>query len=396
MIQVGVGCSTEDNTMEAAAEASRLAMASAGMVRADFALIFTTPHHREAYQGLLETVRETTGAPHLAGCSGLGVQTHQDEVDRGPGIAVMAVDSDVLHGYTFLFRDLLMREETVGHAIGEFTRELNRGVDLLTLLPDHDSFHAARLLTSIEEESSGPITIIGGCASGKDAENPPVQFSEKGVSTGAVSGIYLTGEFMHISGISQTCHPVSGPLIVTKADGSRVLELRGRPPLEHLSQIIKGPVSHIIAHAVDHIKIGLTADPSSTELQAGNYVVRSITEVSGTDGSLSTNETVQEGQPLSFVVVDPNKALAEFEEMVQNLAFSLTESPPRFGLYFNSASRRELFARSMNKDIQIIRKHFSEMPLLGLSSFGELGPIRGINTFHTLSGILTLISDPDT
>ncbi len=395
MIQVGVGCSTEDNTMEAAAEASRLAMASAGIVRADFALVFATPDHKDACQSLIDTVRETTGAAHIAGCSGLGVQTHQDEIDRGPGIGVMAVDSDVLHGYTFLFRDLLMREETVGHAIGEFTRELNRGVDLLTLLPNHGSFHAAHLVTSIEEESTGPVTIIGGCASGGDEQNPPVQFSEKGVGTGAVSGLYLTGEFTHASGICQTCHPVSGPLIVTKADGNRVVELRGRPPLEHLSQIIKGPVSHIIAHAVDHIKLGLTADPASTELQSGNYVVRPITEVRGADGSLSTNETIQEGQPLSFVVIDPKKAALEFEEMVQDLAFSLTESPPRFGLYFNSASRRELLARSMNKDIQLIRKHFPEMPLLGLSSFGELGPIRGINTFHTLSGILTLVSDPE-
>jgi small ligand-binding sensory domain FIST len=373
MIQVGVGCSTEDNTMEAAAEASRLAMASAGIVRADFALVFTTPHQRDDYTGLIETVRETTGAPHLSGCSGAGVQTHQDEVDRGPGIAVMAVDSDVLHGYTFLFRDLSAREETVGHAIGEFTRELNRGADLLTLLPDHGSFHAARLLTSIEEESTGPITIIGGCASGRDYENPPVQFSEKGASSDAVSGLYLTGEFMHTSGICQTCHPVSGPLIVTKAEGNRVL----------------------ISHAVDFIKLGLTADPASTELRSGNYVVRPITEVSGTDGSLSTNEPILEGQPLSFVVVDPKKALAEFEEMVQALSFSLTERPPRFGFYFNSASRRELFARSMNKDIQIIRQYFPEMPLLGLSSVGELASIRGINTFHTLSGILTLVSDAE-
>jgi small ligand-binding sensory domain FIST len=395
MIQVGVGCSTEDNTMEAAAEASRLAMASAGIVRADFALVFTTPHQRDDYTGLIETVRETTGAPHLSGCSGAGVQTHQDEVDRGPGIAVMAVDSDVLHGYTFLFRDLSAREETVGHAIGEFTRELNRGADLLTLLPDHGSFHAARLLTSIEEESTGPITIIGGCASGRDYENPPVQFSEKGASSDAVSGLYLTGEFMHTSGICQTCHPVSGPLIVTKAEGNRVLELRGRPPMEHLAQIIKGPVSNVISHAVDFIKLGLTADPASTELRSGNYVVRPITEVSGTDGSLSTNEPILEGQPLSFVVVDPKKALAEFEEMVQALSFSLTERPPRFGFYFNSASRRELFARSMNKDIQIIRQYFPEMPLLGLSSVGELASIRGINTFHTLSGILTLVSDAE-
>ncbi len=394
MIEVGVGCSRQENAQEAAREAGSLAVSSAGIIRSDFALVFATPHHSGHFDDIIREVKTVTGASRIAGCSGIGVLTHQEEIEIGPGIAVMAVHSDMISGYTFLFRNLSERDSTIGHAIGESMRTFRRGSELLVLFPDPYSVHAPVLLNSIREESGSQVTLIGGCASGEENQKQTYQMGDEHAATGSVSGIYLTGEFSHAIGTAQACHPVSGPLLVTRARGGRIQELRGRPALEYLLQLIQEPVAENLSEALRDLMIGLPVDPSSTELQSGNYIVRKITGIDPSDGSILTAEEITEGQPLSFVVRDQTRAIQEFEEMLSDLAMSHTENPPRFGLYFHCAGRGNPLRRTKNTETLLIRKYFGEMPLIGFFSDGEIAPVGKINCLHTLSGVLALISDP--
>jgi small ligand-binding sensory domain FIST len=394
MIKAGVGCSKKQNTAAAAEEACRLALSRAGIGQADFALVFATPHHSAHYAEIGSLVLETTGAAHVAGCSGVGVLSGDEEIEIGPGMVVMAVDSDTLSGYTFMFQELTKRNRAVGRSIGQFIHEVNKGEQLLVLFPDPFSHQVSSLLTSVQEEYPEPIPIIGGCASEDPYKQVSYQFNEKSTASGSVSGIYLTGDFIHAIGISQACHPVSGPLIVTKAEGSKIFELRGRPAMELLSPLLKEPVAKRQPQALKNIMLGFTVDPSGTELASGKYIVRNITGVDPAEGSILTTDPIYEGQPLSFVVPDKKRARQEFEELVTDLAFSVPTGPPRFGLYFNCVERGNALYHSMNVDIQIIRKYFNDMPLIGFSTFGEIAPINGINTIHTYSGILALVSEP--
>ena len=394
MIEAGVGCSKKENAREAAREAGSLAVSSAGIIRSDFALVFATPHHSGHFDEIIREVKTVTGASRITGCSGIGVLTHQEEIEISPGIAVMAVHSNMISGYTFLYRNLFERDSMIGHAIGEFAKQMRKKSELLILFPDPNSVHVPALLNSIQEECGSPLTLIGGCASGEESRKQTYQIGDHDTASGSGSGIYLTGEFSHAIGIAQACHPVSGPLLVTRAMGGRIQELRGRPALEHLLQLIQEPVAENLPSALRNLLIGLPVDPSSTELQSGNYIVRKITGIDPSDGSILTSETVTEGQPLSFVVRDETRAAQEFEEMLENLSQAHLACPPRFGLYFQYAGRRDSLCRTMPLKIHLIRKYFGTMPLIGFFSDGEIAPVGKINCLHTLSGVLALISDP--
>jgi small ligand-binding sensory domain FIST len=394
MIEAGVGSSTLADAGKAAHEASLKAVGGAGIIRADFAFVFATFHHASQYPEVLNRVSEVTGATHVAGCSTTGVLTHEGEIGDGPGIAVMAVHSDTLSGYPFLFHDLAAKERLVGHAIGEVVHEFKRRDNLLTLFPDPSSLHPSVLLKCIEEELPFAASIIGGCASGDPESGQTLQFSKGEAASQSLAGIYLTGEFTHTIGITQACHPVSGPLIVTRADGSRIEELRGSPALEHLTQILQDPATGRSIPPIGGCKIGIPVDPFDTELKSGKYIVRDIVDTDPAGGSIVTTEPLMEGQPLSFVAQDEKRAEQDFEEMVTTLSDNLIFNAPRLGLYFSSDKRRRAFRGSPARDIEILRKHFGTMPIIGFFTNGELAPINGINTFHNYSGVLTLISDP--
>lgn len=394
MIRAGVGCSKKESTADAAREAAALALSKAGVKEADFALIFATPHHGGDYAAITGMVSETTGASHVAGCSALGVLSDDEEIEIGPGIVVLAVRSDTVSGYSFHFQELAKRHSAAGHAIGQFVHDIGKGQGLLALFPDPFSHQVAGLLGSVQDECPTLVPIIGGCASEDVNKQVTYQFTEKATASGSVSGIYLKGDFVHTIAISQACHPVSGPLIVTRSEGNRILELRGRPALEQLTLLLQEPLTEAEPRTLDHIMIGFCVDPSDTELASGTYVVRNITGVDPADGSIGTTDPIAEGQPLAFVVRDKKRAREEFEELTANLAASLAVTPPRFALYLNSVERGNALYHAMNVDSQIIRKHFSDLPLIGFSTFGEMAPINGINSIHTYSGILVLVSDP--
>lgn len=394
MIEVGAGCSKKADSLEAAAEASRLAVSSAGIARSDFALVFATPHHGSHYPAIIQKVKDETGATHISGCSGIGVLTHQEEIEDGPGIAVMAVQADTFLAYSFLFRDLRDRDLTVGHSIGEFVNSFSKGAELMVLFPDPYAVDAPALFSSIQEESHSRVPIIGGCASEKIGREKTYQFNHKDVASGSISGIYLTGDFTHTIGITQACHPVSGPLIVTRTEGKRIQELRGQPAMEYLAQLIQEPLSDDLSRTLRHLMIGIPVGPACTELESGKYIVRNITGIDPSDGSITTTETLSEGQTLSFVVRDQGQARQEFEEILERLSETHAGNPPRLGLYFNCAGRGNSLYRARNVDIALIRKYLGEMPLIGFFSFGEIAPINHIDCLHSFSGILTLISDP--
>ncbi|NOY53332.1 MAG: hypothetical protein GXP58_06880 [Deltaproteobacteria bacterium] len=391
MIEVGVGSSIQADSLEAAQESARKAITESGMIRADFALLFVTPHHAGSYPEILEKISEITGAGHISGCSATGILTGEGEIENGPGVAVMAIHSDTLFGYPFLFHESTIGETTACHAIGELVREFKRRDEMLALFPDHASHHLPALIQCIEEELVS-AAIIGGSPSSDTPSRESFQFYNGEASTHTLAGIYLTGEFTPTIGITQACHPVSGPLIVTRSEGNRIEELRGRPALEHLFQILQHPRTG--RKRPQEFMIGLPADPADTELAAGNYTVRSITDTDPVKGAIITTEEIMEGRPLSFVAGDPERAREDLEEMAASLADRLLTNPPRFGLYINSRQRGGRFYSSKNIDIEIIRKHFGEIPLIGFSSDGEFAPIKGINNFHNHAGVLLLISDP--
>jgi small ligand-binding sensory domain FIST len=395
MIEVGVGISRNEETLDAAEEASRNAVSSAGIIRSDFALVFATPHHSSQYARIIQKVKDVTGAVHVAGCSGIGVITNQEEIEDSPGIAVMAVHSDTLSGYSFLYHDLMEKNLTIGRSMGELVRRFRKGSELMVLFPDPYSFESSSLFNTIREECHSSLTLTGGCASNEVNSKQTYQFSEKDVASNSISGIYLTGDFTHTIGITQACHPVSGPLIVTRADEKVIHELRGRPALEYLTQLIKEPDPKRFSEVLEYLMIGLPVDPSGTELESGKYIVRHITGVDPSNSSIIINDEITPGQPLTFVMRDRKRALQEFEELLDEIAQSQASNPPRFGLYFNCAGRGNSLYQSPNTDIQLIQKYLGEIPLIGFFTFGEIAPINQQNYLHTFSGILTLISDPE-
>ena len=94
MLRAGVGLSTERDSARAAAEAAGIALRSADLARADVLFVFATTAHGPGFTRVTRTAAEVCGTAQVVGCSAAGVLVGEDEVEGGPGVAVLALAGD--------------------------------------------------------------------------------------------------------------------------------------------------------------------------------------------------------------------------------------------------------------------------------------------------------------
>ena len=90
MNRVGVGVSRESNPEAAVAEVLNSAIKEINLPQVHWVMIFFTPDHFVHAGRLHELIREQTKCECIAGCSGMGVISGEDEITQGPGLVLMA------------------------------------------------------------------------------------------------------------------------------------------------------------------------------------------------------------------------------------------------------------------------------------------------------------------
>ncbi|HXG52666.1 MAG TPA: FIST N-terminal domain-containing protein, partial [candidate division Zixibacteria bacterium] len=97
-------------------------MARAQVDRADLVVAFFTVDHLADKERLVGTLKRFSGTDRIIGSSAAGVLTAGGEIEGEPGLAVLALRSDEIHGKVFLFHPLRGRDDSVGADIGRQMR----------------------------------------------------------------------------------------------------------------------------------------------------------------------------------------------------------------------------------------------------------------------------------
>ena len=391
-VHAGSGLSVSGDPVEAALEASLTAMERLGADRADLAVVFGSPSAFPAGHELLHAVRRVTGAPAVVGASGVGVLTDRMEVEsvEAPGaaelrqatVAVLAVRSDEHRFVPFLVDET----EGLGAAAGRVAaaRLADAGARALIALPDPMGLDPGPLLAALAERGPG-VPVLGGVASGL----PLFELCNADVVSGALVGLAVAGE-PPLVGVAQGCEPIGEPFVITRAEGTTVQEIAGRPALAVLGEAVasvKGGTARVRGAG---LFAGLAMDPAKSPLARGDFLVRNLIGVDRSTGSVGVAEPVRVGQTIQFQLRDARAAADDLRATLATMREALGGRPPGFGLYFDCAGRgRGLFGIG-DHDIGLIREHLGEFPVAGFFGNGELAPVGGRNHFHTYTGVLVV------
>ena len=221
MTPAGSGLSSNPDSAAAAREAIEEAMAEAKLDAASLVFLFTTPGHLSRWPEVVAAVAEGTGGARVVGCTGFGVMTAQGEIERTPGISVLAVGGDAPPAAPFLVEGLADAPSECGRAIGRAVKkELGDALDgesppLVVIMPDSYHLQADALFDGIHEELGDDAIIVGGGAAEDGTSGRTFQFLDGQVQTGPSRVLYSrtrrTGSSGYPRPICRWASPGSSP-----------------------------------------------------------------------------------------------------------------------------------------------------------------------------------------
>jgi len=379
-MNVGVGVSiSRDGAAAAAREAAEQALKQAGRPRADAALCFATPDYFSEADVLLDALQMACGTELVVGASGAGVLTSRDEVEGARGVVVLTLASERVGTRPVEASNINEVGEAWRQSVGEVPHETS----LFVCLSDTNAIAPEELLATMNEVSPG-LPVVGGGSCDDGSGERAFQFGPGGVVQGAVVGLALTGVEVDV-GVTQACAPLCEPYVITRSEGSIVLELGGRPAVEVLAEVVRGR----------DLSRGVFAGLSCVDTQSfghGEFVVRPITGLDTSRNSFTVASEISEGQSLVFAMRDPKAARQDLERLLGlQSPFARGGSGPAFGLYFNCCSRgRGLYGQS-GVDTALLGAYLGALPVAGLFTGLEFAPVAGRNRLQLFSGVLALV-----
>jgi len=393
MIRGGVGFSSARNPRSAAAEATAAALAQAGLSRAAGALCFATPAYGAAYPMILRAVASEAGTREVAGCSSMGVIAGETEVETGHALAVLVFggDESEIQAKRFFVPTLRGRAAGVAADVADVVRPRLGKSNLLILFADTYNFEAEATLEALGKKLPG-VAIAGGGASEDGSIGETFVFCGDTVSSNAVAGMLLAGDFDLTLANTIACGLIGTAHRVTAARDNIILELDGRPAYEVFAEAA-GPLAADLRRALAYVFVAIPVYENVDTIKRGEFVVRNIVGASEEHGVIAVAFAPRVGDTVGFVLRDAERSRQDLKATLDDVSDRLSvDAPPAFGLYFDCVSRGAGLYNIPGHDSAYIRRALGPIPIAGFFTGFEIGALAEQTSILQYSGVLALIS----
>jgi small ligand-binding sensory domain FIST len=383
---------TEDPGV-AASRAVAQARQALGDTPPSLAVLFASAHFLGSAEALVAAVAKQTGPLPLLGCVGESVTGGAREIESQPAVSLW-LGAGLGPVETFAME---YTRTPSGGAYGgyRFPRE-PQGAHLL--ICDPFTFPADGLLAHLNEQVPGAV-VMGGLASaavrpGQSQRQSRLFLDDRVLSSGAV-GVNLPGAEVHPL-VAQGCRPVGEAYIITRADGSVINELGGRPPLVRLREMAAAMSSRdqeLLAHG---LQLGVVIDEYRAEPGQGDFLIRGVVGADPDSGAIAVGDEMQVGQTVQFHVRDAASADEDLRRALERESAALGGRRPAGALLFTCNGRGSRLFDQPDHDAGLIASVLGDIPVAGFFCAGELGPVGGQNFLHTFTASIAVFSDPST
>lgn len=334
----------------------------------DVLFVFASPRLRGDMAEVPRRASARFASPLVCGCTGDGVLAAGRELERTPALAMLG-----------LCLPSGARAHPLRAEAGARIIATGRKPTGIVLLADPFSADVEAMLRSFNAVSPG-VALVGGLASGARRPGGHALFLEGWTFSDGAVGVALSGSLRMDAVVAQGCRPVGDPMIVTRADGPRILELdRGRPldVLRELDRTLDDVDRRLVRES---LVCGVEMRSGQLEYEPGDFLMREVLGVEPDRGALVV-ATRLEGYPVIQLHVRDKRASAEQlrralerEQQVNGAAEG--------ALMFSCAERGAALYGEPDHDSRKFGEHLGRRPIAGFFSDGELAPVQGAAYVH--------------
>lgn len=381
MLRIGVGLSIERDSVRAGAQATAAALDSASLDAADLLVVFATTPHGPGFTAVTRAASDIAHTRNVVGCSAAGVLAREQEIEGGPGVAVLAMRGDIAPRRFFVpcsrgAGDAIAAE--IANSVGAPS-----GSALLLLFTDSYNVDMDGLLAGLTRRFPG-VPIVGGGASEDGSVGQVSVFAGDAASSGAVSGVLVDGDVRTTVGVAHGAQRVGRVHRVGEVRGNWILTLDDAPAYEAFARVVPAPLLEEPRRAVAVVLAGLGVGD-------GQYVARHLVGLDVARGAIAIAAEPRPGDEMFFAVRDPGGARAELQRVLAEQAAAWSTRAAAGGLYVDCIGRGRAFYGVPGLDTAYIRQHMGSLPVAGFFSGAEFAPGAGAARLHQYTGVLAVL-----
>jgi small ligand-binding sensory domain FIST len=231
LVRLASGVSGNPDHGKALEQVCAQVAASLGGGAPDLAVVFASRHHLDQLEKIGEQVRRDLKPGSLIGVTGESVIGGKMELERTPGISMLAARMPGVSMHAYTGRDLFPSDESPD-GLSRLGRAMGADSDLRASIVFADPFSipmGGLLPAMARARAYGQVgTIVGGMASGGTSPGGNGLILDDRVYRAGLVGVSLRGPLRVDTVVSQGCRGVGIPMVVTKARKNILLGLGGK------------------------------------------------------------------------------------------------------------------------------------------------------------------------
>ncbi len=340
------------------------------------------------YQALIDEARRLAPSARVLGNSCCGVVGREGVSESMKDVALMAVRGaeelavahvDGIYGHNAFEQSAQLARDL---------KAANPAVNMVYFLASGIDIANDRCIAGIESVMGPEVTIFGGTSADNMKGVASYQMVDDRVYEQAAFAVGFADP--GLEAVTQATHgfvAVGEPMVVTRSEGNRIIELDGRPAWDLYTERLGLPAS---AACVDTIPVGALAErlPAAEAAEYGNdHILRVVTRRDA-DGTMHYATDCPEGTELWLTVRDEDRIFSDMDRMMEQMTARGGERELAAVFHADCLARgRFLFNRVMKEELVQRMQHplsrdGDAPPWLGMYGFGEFARLGGKNQYH--------------
>ncbi len=342
---------------------------------------------------LVDQVRRQCPRARVVASSCCGIVGREGVSESMKDVAVMAVrGSELAVAHVDEIRGHDSYEKSA--AIARSLKEQNPAINMIFFLASGIDIANDQCLAGIESVFGPGVTVFGATSSDNMRGIVSYQAVDEKVFQHAAWAVGFADPTLEVD--TQATHgfvAVGEPMVVTRSEGHRILELDGKPAWNEFTSRLGLPPT---ATPGDTIPVGALAEalaPEAAREYGNDHILRVVTKRDD-DGAMHYATNCPVGARLWLTVRDEARIFDDLDRMMASMLERAKGRKPVAVFHADCLARgRFLFNRVM-KDELVSRMQYPlstdgvPPPWLGMYGFGEFARLRGANTFHNYTTAL--------
>ena len=193
-------------------------------------------------------------------------------------------------------------------------------------------------------------------------------------------------------GVAQGVRQISPLMEITKGEKHTLLTLNNEPALKNLRDSLPENLHGIFCKQPHNILCAISENEDVESINQGHYKLQHIVSLEEEKNTIHISGTVHEKRHIFWALRDEAKAQEEMQNAIDAAKKSLAKKP-KFAFVFPNISRGPEFYGGYDKDIDMLKAAFPDMPIIGFYGNGEIAPGHKLSALmHHYSTVFTLFA----